>query len=241
MTTDFDFFFLSYDEPFADGHLALLTSKFPAAKRVSGVKGVHEAVFVAAERSSAVRFFLLDADGVLDDRFRIELPPEASKYSMVVWRARNDAVGLQYGHGGLKLYDVRDLERTSSDGSRAPQNRRNFRKQFDGASGTTACYLEQVANANHFNKSPLTAWRGAFRECFKLAFEQLHYGETQTAAEWLSRWCHPHPDAENSKWIRLGARDAVEAAHRDPDRWLRVINDFDALSEIFADEVGLAT
>ena len=36
---EFDVFFLSYDEPFADLHYADLCNKLPWAKRVHGVKG----------------------------------------------------------------------------------------------------------------------------------------------------------------------------------------------------------
>lgn len=238
MTERCDFFFLVYDEPFGDEHFARLRERCPWATRLSGVKGVHEAVYRAASQSSTRRFFLLDADGVLDERFRIGVPPEADQFATVVWRARNDAVDLEYGHGGLKLYDVNDLDRMASVAAETPADRRTFRKEYDGASGATVCYLEQVANDNRFNRSPLTAWRGAFRECFKMAFEEARYGASAASAERLERWRRPQAHAENAGLIRRGAEDGVEAARLRPAQWLPLVNDFDALRAFFVQHVA---
>jgi hypothetical protein len=201
---------------------------------------VHGAVYQAASRSSTRRFFLLDADGVLDDQFEIAVPPEADRFATVIWRARNDAVDLEYGHGGLKLYDVADLERTGLAPEEVPGDVRTFRKEYDGASGATICYLARLANHNRFNRSPLTAWRGAFRECFKMAFEAARYGGSSASAERLERWRRPRAYAENADLIRRGAEDAIDAARRAPERWLPVVNDFDFLREFFFEHVAVS-
>lgn len=233
MNPEYDFFFLSYDEPFADFHFDLLKSRCPNAERVRGVKGIFEAVHAAAGRSTTDRFFVLDADGVLDDGFAFRPPDEFQSYSTIVWSATNNAIALQYGHGGLKLYDVRDLRRPPAERLGIPEKLETFKRLFDLPSGETRRFLQEVANTNHFNKSPLTAWRGAFRECFKLTFEGLKYGRCETSAKWLTHWCNPRPEAENSGWIRRGAIDGIDAANRDPDRWLQIINDFDELRSVF--------
>jgi hypothetical protein len=237
-TDRWDFFFLTYDEPFGDEHFARLRERCPWATRLSGVKGVHEAVYKAASQSSTRRFFLLDADGVLDERFQIAIPPEADRFATVVWRARNDAVGLEYGHGGLKLYDVNDLDCTGSVLAEAPADLRTFRKEYDGASGSTVGYLQQVANENRFNRSPLTAWRGAFRECFKMAFEEARYGTSAASAERLERWRRPKAHAENAGLIRRGAEDGIAAARQRPEQWLPLVNDFDAMRAFFVEHVA---
>jgi len=90
---------------------------------------------------------------------------------------------------------------------------------------------------NCFNKSPLTAWRGAFRETFKLALEQQCYGKTLDGEMRLARWLRPLPDAENADLIMLGARQGIEASESSRNRWLPLINDFDALRNHFEETV----
>jgi len=151
------FFYISYDEPFADKHYSLLRLRVPQAQHLRGIKGVHNVVYKAAELSETTKFFVLDADGVLCSDFDISIPPEATEYSTIVWRARNGALGLEYGLGGLKLYDASDIDRQfgiTSVAPALPATRKLFRKQYDGASGTRSLYLDKNSERELFQQIP---------------------------------------------------------------------------------------
>ena len=46
----YDIVFISYNELAADDNYALLKARFPMAKRVHGVKGIHQAHIKAAKK-----------------------------------------------------------------------------------------------------------------------------------------------------------------------------------------------
>ena len=60
--TQFDLFFLSYDEPNAEENWADLLDKAPWAKRVHGVKGFDAAHRECARQSETPWFITVDAD-----------------------------------------------------------------------------------------------------------------------------------------------------------------------------------
>ena len=66
---EFDVFFLSYDEPFADLHYADLCNKLPWAKRVHGVEGSDAAHKACAELSETDRFITVDGDNIVNQKF----------------------------------------------------------------------------------------------------------------------------------------------------------------------------
>jgi hypothetical protein len=53
--------FISYNEPTADANFTNLKSKFPRAKRVHGIKGIHQAHIAAAKLATTYLSHELDA------------------------------------------------------------------------------------------------------------------------------------------------------------------------------------
>ena len=71
-TTEYDIIFISYQEPNADNLYNDLKMRFPRAKRVHGVKGIHQAHIEAAKLSETDMFWVVDGDAVIEPTFNFE-------------------------------------------------------------------------------------------------------------------------------------------------------------------------
>lgn len=153
----YDIIFISYNEPNADANFAKLTSRFPLAKRVTGVKGIHQAHIAAAKKSFTRMFWVVDGDAEVLDTFNFDYDPEDLEM-VYVWRSCNPINGLEYGYGGVKLLpksmtlkiNVNSVDMTMS-----------ISDKFK--------VMEDVSNNTAFNTDAFSTWRSAFRECCKLA------------------------------------------------------------------------
>ena len=161
--SEFDFIFLSYDEPNADLHYADLCNKVPWAKRVHGVKGSDAAHKSAAELSETDWFVSVDADNIVDLAFldqEIEFSDDIKVFS---WTGRNQLNGLRYGNGGLKLWnkqyvlDMKSHEAADTKNSEVDFCWESVYRQYPES------YSEVVITG-----SPFQAWRAGFREGVKM-------------------------------------------------------------------------
>ena len=83
-------------------HLRL---RFPMAKRVHGVKGIHQAHIAAAKKCFTKMFWIVDADAIVMDNFNFDyIVPNHQLDHVHVWRAKNPVNDLVYGYGGVKLF-----------------------------------------------------------------------------------------------------------------------------------------
>ena len=100
----YDIVFISYGEPNADENYRHLKTRFPMAKRVTGVKGIHHAHIEAAMKCFTPMFWVVDADAyILDDFDFSYIVPKHDQDTVHVWRSQNPVNGLTYGYGGIKL------------------------------------------------------------------------------------------------------------------------------------------
>ena len=65
----YDIIFISYNEPNADENYNRLLQKFPKAKRVDKIKGIHQAHIKAAEIANSEMFWAVDGDAVIVEDF----------------------------------------------------------------------------------------------------------------------------------------------------------------------------
>ena len=65
----YDIVFISYKELNADENWEVLKSRFPTAKRIHGVKGIHQAHIAAAKKCFTKMFWIVDADAIIMDDF----------------------------------------------------------------------------------------------------------------------------------------------------------------------------
>lgn len=226
----FDAIFLSYDEPAADRNWLRVLRRFPSARRVHGVRGLHEAHRECARVARTEHFYLIDADAELLPEARLETAglELSSPHRAYLWRSRNAVNGLVTGFGGVKLIGRASLA--------------SFTSELDLTVGAAEfATVDETASVNRFNQSPLHAWRGAFRECARLAGGVLQRHSDEERARRLRSWTSVGADMPFGSWCLQGARQGVEFGRRHYGcaRELARLNDYDALAEMFEETQGL--
>ena len=223
----YDVVFISYNESNADANYEKLKLKRPDAKRIHGVKGIHNAHMAAAKLATTKMFWVVDADAVLLDDFNFEIEyfphydagNRLEQLSTVyVWASKNPINGLVYGHGGVKLLptdltiamDISTTDMTTSISEKFKAENR-------------------VSNITAFNTDEYSTWRSAFRECVKLSSKVIDKNYKEETEKRLEIWCTTGKDALYGKFsiggARCGFRYGVE--HIGNKEKLSLINDFD--------------
>ena len=225
----YDIFFISYKESNADENYKKLIDRFPRAKRVHGVKGIHNAHKKAAELSNTDMFWVVDADAILEPTFNfyIDQIPQYDAYKkskVYVWRSKNPINDLEYGYGGVKLLpksftmnmDMSKIDMTTS-----------ISPIFEPVS--------QISNTSVFNIDEYNTWKSAFRECVKLSskvIQRQNHDETQKR---LDVWCTVGEDKPFGEFAVAGAKFGRNYGESNigNDEALKKINDFDWLEQEF--------
>jgi hypothetical protein len=221
----YDIVFISYNEPNADENWSKLKEKYPLAKRVHGVKGIHQAHIKAAEMCSTEMIWVVDGDAEIVDGFIFDHVVTRYERNVVhVWRSQNPINGLVYGYGGVKLLprhltlamDVNSTDMTTS-----------ISDQFKA--------VEKVSNITVFNTDPFNTWKSAFRECAKLSAKLISRQNEDETNERLAVWCSQGKDKQYGEYAIAGAiagRDFGLSSKEDKTQ-LAKINDFEWLKKYF--------
>jgi hypothetical protein len=221
----YDIVFISYQEPSAEENWKRLSDRFPTAKRVHGVKGIHQAHIAAAKKCFTSLFWIVDGDAVLEDEFDFKFKPDKWNQETVhVWRSRNPVNGLEYGYGGVKLFPT---ELTINMDTSKPDMTTSISKKFKA--------VEQVSNITVFNTDPFNTWKSAFRECCKLSSKVIDRQNDIETQERLRIWCTVNNGAAHGEYALKGAKDGAVYGARNKDNVdaLKLINDFEWLKERF--------
>ena len=215
----YDIVFISYNEPNAEENYAKLIARFPKAKRIDGIKGIHQAHIEAAKLVSTKLFWVVDGDAEVVDTFNFDHQVAVWDEDCVhVWRSRNPINGLEYGYGGIKLLPKKltlKVDTSSTDMTT------NISSKFKA--------MGEISNITAFNTDEFSTWRSAFRECTKLAV--INNAE---AIERLTVWCNT-ANGDYSKYALEGANAGKvygEKNASNPEA-LAKINDFNWLSQQF--------
>jgi hypothetical protein len=228
MPIPFDIFFISYKEVTADTNYKNLVSRFPEAKRIHGVKGIHNAHLEAANAATSEFFWVVDADAeiVKDFNFHYQIPyyDNHAKSCVYVWFSKNPVNGLEYGYGGVKLLpknltmgmDTNSVDMTTSISD-------SFK------------VIKQVSNITKFNVDPLSTWRSAFRECTKLASRVIDRNYDDENDERLYIWCNVGKDEPFGDYAISGAKAGKKYGeeHIQDYEALNKINDYNWLEQQF--------
>ena len=224
----YDIVFISYNEPNADENFANLIKRFPRAKRVHGVKGIHQAHIAAAKLATTPMFWVVDGDAIVDDNFKFNLLlPKHDTDIVHVWLSRNPVNDLTYGYGGVKLLpkylteniDINQLDMTMSISDR-------FK------------VVKEVSNITAFNTDPFNTWKSAFRECVKLASRPITFQYQEETENRLLAWCILGGERPHGKYALAGARAGKQFGIDNiynPEE-LTKINDFDCLLNQFQNQ-----
>ena len=214
----YDIIFISYNEPNADLHWESLKERFPMAKRVRGVKGIHQAHITAAKKSFTKMFWVVDADAVIESTFSFDYKVDDSQLDHVfVWHSRNPINNLEYGYGGVKLLptnltknmDISKVDMTTSISEKL-------------------VVVPDISNVTAFNTDPFNTWKSAFRECAKLASKTIDRQNEDETNERLQTWTTMGHDRPFGEYALAGATAGMEfGLSRRSD--LGLINNFDWL------------
>lgn len=224
-----DLFFISYDEPNAEENWDLLRERFPDATRIHGIHGIRAVYAECMRRSKGEMFYMVDGDNQVAPEFDFSYrPSRENRVAIHVWRCLNPVNDLVYGFGAVKLCPV-DLQAIQT----------GHQNQVDTATSVARTYkvMPQVASVTRFNSSPFHSWRGAFRECVKLASGSLKSRQVGEDEERLEIWCNRGSERPFGKEALLGARSgrSFGSIHRMNSEALTLINDYSWLRRRFAE------
>ena len=210
---DYDIFFLSCGEPFADQHFELLKNRFPFARRVDGVKGIYAAHKVAAIKSTTEHFWVVDADTLVSDEFHFNFKVDPVEFDVVhIWHSKNDINDAVYGNGGIKLLPkfLFNIEHTN---------------KIDITTGLSdqIKILPELASIHCIGKTPYIAWRTGFREAVKLTLQ-----DDSDSQERLQIWMTKGLSKPNGGYAVLGAKAGNKYALSNSLNKLKIakINDY---------------
>jgi len=221
----YDIVFISYKEPNAEKNWKLLKAKFPTAKRIDGIKGIHQAHIAAAKTCFTKMFWVVDADAQILDSFNFEYPVNEWDLETVhVWHSINPINDLEYGYGGVKLLPRKltvDMDISQTDMTTSIS--RNFKS------------VPEVSNITEFNTDPFNTWKSAFRECAKLSSKLIRQQLEEETDKRLKIWCNKGHDRPFGNYAIAGAVSGCNfgnSCKNDPVT-LKLINDFDWLYDQF--------
>jgi len=221
----YDVVFISYNEANAEENYLRLLDKCPRAKRVHGIKGIHNAHIKAATACDTDMIWVVDGDAVIEDDFSFDLVMSSYDIDCVhVWRSRNPINNLEYGNGGVKLLPRQltlNMDTNTSDMTTS------ISKKFKA--------MNTVSNINSFNTDEFTTWRSAFRECCKLSSRTIERQFEEETQQRLDIWCTTGHDAQFGEHAIAGAKAGRQYGLENKNNLeeLRKINDFEWLKEKF--------
>jgi hypothetical protein len=222
---EYDIVFISYMEENADENYNKLLSRFPRAKRVHGIKGIHNAHIEAAKHCTTDYFWVVDADAEILDTFMFDHDIFFyDKLKVRVWRSINPVNDLVYGYGGVKL-----LPRISTI---------HMKKEKPDMTTSICKYYEPimvVSNVTVFNTDAFNTWRSAFRECCKLASQVIDNQNDSDTMQRLDTWCTEGADKLFGEYAIHGAKTGrlYGIKYTGDLESLRKINDFEWMREQF--------
>ena len=200
-----DIVFISYDEQNADAHWQQLKEKEPRSQRVHGVKGLFNALQAAAKLATTDWFYAVFAKTVVKDEFKFDFYPDYLRHpANYVFQAYNPILDHSYGHGGIVLHNRRWLiENTEVEG--------------DITMSMPVVSVPILSCINHYNETPWSAYRTAFREAFKLS--KMNSIDDQFHLHlWLTR-----EQGTNGFWSMIGANDGIKYSNE------KDVNDWDCI------------
>jgi hypothetical protein len=219
----YDMVFISYSEPNAEDNWTKLKTRFSLAKRVHGVKGIHQAHIFAAKKALTNMFWVIDGDAEILDTFDFNF--RIKQYDTVyVWRSLNPINDLEYGNGGVKL-----LPRTMTI------NMDTSKPDMTTSISNKFVPMHQVSNITRFNTDEFNTWKSAFRECAKLASKIIDRQKVAETEYRLDTWCKIGKDRTYGIYALEGAIQGkaygLECMSNKSN--LSLINDFEWLRSRF--------
>ena len=240
--SEFDLFYISYDEPQKEEFWASLLAIAPWAKRIDGVKGFDSAHKAAANQSETEKFITVDGDNLVFPEFfdqQLEIPPELDD-CVLSWNSVNVINGLVYGNGGLKLWN-KDFV----------LNMKTHENAIDDAEKVDFCWkdkyvqLRNVFSETNPNGSPFQAFRAGFREGVKMTLDRGSKIDPVKIKNFIWKenlrrlliWASVGSDVENGVWAIYGCRLGMYLTNLTSNFDMTSISDYDWFKSYFFDEI----
>ena len=216
----FDIIFISFNESNAEINWKTVVDRFPKAKRLCNIKGIHRAHFIAANMVSTDLFYVIDGDATILPEFNFDYKVDSNQLDWVhVFRAKNPINDLVYGYGGVKLLPT-DKVMTLFEHKLKPD-------MTSSIPNIKYNVVHQISNITNFNTSPFNTWRSAFRECTKLSSKVIDRQKSNETEERLNVWCTVGSEKMFGEFALDGAKKGREYGYKnknDNDK-LFLIND----------------
>ena len=220
-------YFLYNDELNAEENWDQLKKIAPGAQSFKATGSIFDSHRAIAAQADSDKFYVVDGDCWVLDRFKFEQNIDLQPKSVAVFRAKNPINGLVYGHGGIKLFsrDCFSAERLD---------------QPDMTTSLADSYIKVnvLASEHRFNYTPYSTWRTAFRESVKLSSGINKNNNDQESQDRLTMWCEAGQEAKYGYFSVVGARQGVAFAKKYKNN-LDKVNDFDWLQQQFIKWTGL--
>lgn len=221
----YDIVFISYNEPNAESNWKILKERFPRAKRVDGVKGIHQAHIKAAKKCFTKMIWIVDGDAKILDSFDFDYKVDEYNLDTVhVWQSINPINGLVYGYGGVKLLPRKltiNMDPNTADMTTSISDKFKV--------------IEKVSNVTAFNTDPFNTWKSAFRECAKLASKIIDRQDNNESENNLRIWTSVGEYKEFGEYAIKGAKSGKAFGLNNSSN-LEKINDFEFLKELYLQE-----
>ena len=219
----YDIVMITYDELNAEENWNELQSRYPSAKRVDKVKGIHAAHQVAASLVDTEMFWVVDGDAKVVDTFKFEFTTKDTD-TVHVWRSKNPINDLEYGYGGIKLLPT--VQTANMDLSR-PDMTTSISNKYKP--------VFEVSNITAFNTDEFSAWRSGFRECCKLSSKVIDRQKNDETNKRLDIWCTVGSDRPFGQYAIDGAIAGRKYGTENQGNIdaLKQINDFSWLKQQF--------
>ena len=224
----YDIVFISYNEPNARQNFDDLYSRFNTigvfgdrVKRVSNVKGIHNAHIEAAKLVNTDYFFVVDGDAQILDSFVFDYTvPNLVDNIVHVYHSKNPINDLTYGYGGVKLLPTkltRNMDITTTDMTTSISNKFKV--------------INEVSNITAFDTDEFSTWKSAFRECAKLSSKTINRQDEEETNARLKTWTTYATGSYKRDALR-GANAGMQFGLSNSSN-LNLINDFEWLKEQF--------
>jgi hypothetical protein len=196
--TPLDIVFISNGESIAEENWQHLlqsqhNSHINKITRVDGVNGRVASQHAAANAATTNWYFLVPAKlRVVYDFDWAWQPDRLQEPKHYIFHAINPVNGLVYGHMAMVAYNKKLVLET-------------YGKGLDFTLDKPHQVVPIVSGTANYNKSPMMAWRTAFRECIKLKHSLPNVENEYRLNKWLAS-----SDSKFSNYSIWGAQDAVD-------------------------------
>lgn len=221
-------FFLNYDDSNAEENFAKAKSVLPTIQRLNTITSIAESHKACASKSFTDQFMVVDSDNyLLDFSLNDVYDSVKEKNKIYVFRSKNPVNDLEYGHGGVKVFQ-RSLF--------VDKDVIDFTTSFNGH----IRIVKKVLSIHKFNSTPFQAWRTAVRECAKLSSGIIPNRNNSEDEYRLDIWCSKFNNVENAEFVESGAKFGREfgTANKDRPLILKKINDFKWLKDKYEQMVS---